>query len=124
MANKKKVTLRDLEEWPIALPTPSVQARKLFDKELNAHPEIKLRVRIELNDANFLINLVEQGTRLVTILSKGIATHHDSVVAIPLDIPNNELIGGVHVLHDQYRKHSANVFVEMLRNSPVVRLMQ
>lgn len=124
LAQKKKVSLHDLESWPVALPTPSVQGRKWLDRELNAHPEINLRVRIELNDANFLLDLVEQGSRLVTILSSGTTTHHKGVVAIPLDIANNEMKGCVHVLRDQYRKHSASVFVDMLRNSPVVRLMQ
>lgn len=123
LANRKSVTLKDLEKYPIALPAKGVQGRKWIDREIHAHPEINLRVRIELNDANFLCDLVEQGSTLVTILSGLSLAHHSELVAIPLEIDDNDLVGCVHVLKDEYMKHSVKEFVRMLRQSPVVMLM-
>ena len=123
LANRKSVTLKDLEKYPIALPAKGVQGRKWIDREIHAHPEINLRVRIELNDANFLCDLVEQGSTLVTILSGLSLAHHPELVAIPLEIDDNDLVGCVHVLKDEYMKHSVKEFVRMLRQSPVVMLM-
>lgn len=123
LAERKILSLKELEKYPIALPAKGVQGRKWIDRELQRHPEIKLRVRIELNDANFLCDLVEQGSSLVTILSSLAVAKNSDLVAVPLDIEDNELIGCVHVLKDEYMKHSVKEFVRMLRQSPVVMLM-
>ncbi len=123
LAGMKRVGLKDLVPYPIAMPAAGVQGRRIIDDELKIHPEPGLRVRIELNDANYLCNLVEQGSQLVTMLAGVTASSHNSLVAIPLDIDNNEMVGCVHVLQDHYIKHSVEEFVRMLRDSPVVRLM-
>lgn len=123
LAGKKSVSFEDLEKYPIALPSHGVQGRKWIDRELQANNQIHLRVRIELNDANFLCDLVEQGQSLVAILSGLSIANHPNLVAIPLDIPDNELIGCFHVLKDEYMKHTVRVFADMLRQSPVVMLM-
>lgn len=124
LAKQKTVSLSDLQPYPIALPAKGVQGRKKFDDEMIANPDVKLRTRIELNDANFLCDLVEQGCSLVTILTGLAVTGHPNLVAIPLDIPGNELLGCIHVLKDDYLKHSVKEFVSMLRESPMVMLMK
>lgn len=124
LASRKKVTLKDLEPYPVALPANGVQGRHWIDEELKLNPDIKLRVRIELNDANFLLDLVSQGNRLVTILAGGATVYHKDLVAVPLSMEHTELSGCVHYLADNYRKHSATLFMDMLKNSPHVRFMQ
>ena len=124
LASRKSVSIADLQPYPIALPAKGVQGRKKFDDWLHANPDIKLRIRIELNDANFLCDLVEQGCSLVTILTGLAVTGHPNLVAVPLDIPGNEMLGCVHVLKDEYLKHSVREFVSMLRQSPVLMLMK
>lgn len=123
LAGMKKIRLDDMVPYPIAMPAIGVQGRRIIDEELKRHPETKLRVRIELNDANYLCNLVEQGSHLVTMLAGVTASVHKNLVSIPMDIENNEMVGCVHVLQDHYIKHSVEEFVRMLRESPVVRLM-
>lgn len=123
LAGMKSVTLQALEQYPIALPSSGVQGRRWIDRELQRNNQIHLRVRIELNDANFLCDLVEQGHQLVAILSGLSVAHHPNLVAIPLEIPDNEMVGCVHVLKDEYMKHTVKIFVDMLRKSPVVMLM-
>ena len=124
LAGRKSLSLTDLQGFPIAMPSQGVQGRKWIDRELHANPDIKLNVRIEISDANVLCNLVEQGDRLVTILSKVSITGHNGLVAIPLDIPDNEMHGCVHMLKDEYYKHTAQTFVKMLCESPVVMMMK
>lgn len=124
LAKMKTVSLRDLQPFPVALPAKGVQGRSWIDRELLENPDIHLRVRVELNDANFLCDLVEQGSSVVTILSGLSVTHHPNLTAIPINMPQNELIGCVHVLKDEYMKHSVKEFVSMLRQSPVVMLMK
>ncbi len=124
LARHKMLSLNDLTPFPIALPAKGVQGRRWIDRELLAHPETKLNVRIELNDANFLCNLVEQGKNIVTILTKATSLNRPNLVAIPLDIPNNMLQGCVHVLKDEYTKHTVKTFVQMLRESPLVMMMK
>ena len=124
LAGRKSLSVADLQGFPIALPSQAVQGRRWIDRELHANPDIKLNVRIEISDANVLCNLVEQGERLVTILSKVSITGHSGLVAIPLAIPDNIMRGCVHVLKDEYYKHTAQTFVDMLRESPVVMMMK
>lgn len=124
LAKKKSISFKDLEKYPVALPTSSVQGRSRIDRELQNNPDVHLRVRIELNDSNFLCDLVEQGTQLVTLLSSAVTANHKGLVAIPLNILENELQGCVHVLKDEYRKHTAKEFVQMLRDSPMVMMMK
>lgn len=124
LASRKTLSLGDLVDYPIAMPTLGVQGRKIIDSELLRHPEIKLRIRVELNDANYLCTLVEQGQTLITILSGATATHRNNLLAIPLDIPDNEMVGCVHVLKNQFIKNSVREFVRLLRESPVVMLMK
>lgn len=124
LAERKSLSLTELQGFPIAMPSQGVQGRKWIDRELHANPDIKLNVRIEISDANVLCNLVEQGERLVTILSKVSVAGHNGLVAIPLEIPNNEMYGCVHMLKDVYNKHTAQVFIKMLRESPVVMMMK
>ncbi|MBQ0064083.1 MAG: LysR family transcriptional regulator [Prevotella sp.] len=124
LATRKSLSLKDLEKYPIAMPTKGVQGRRWIDRELQANPDIHLNVRIELNDANFLCKLVEQGERLITLLSKTSVANHTNLVAVPLEIENNMLHGCIHVMRDEYKKHTAQIFVKMLRESPVVMLMK
>lgn len=122
LCQNKSLTLKDIAQYPVALPAKTVQGRKTIDKVLK-ETGIKLRVRIELNEVNFLLELIED-SKLITILPYSTIERHKSLKAIPLDIPNKEFQGCVHILKDTYRKQSAQVFVQMLRESPIVRLLK
>lgn len=124
LAERKHVSLKDIEPFPVALPAKGVQGRHWIDNELKKNPDIKLHVRIELNDANFLLDLVSQGEKLVTILAGGATAYHKNLVAVPLCMEHTELSGCVHYLVDNYRKQTAIVFMNMLKESPLVRMMK
>jgi LysR family cyn operon transcriptional activator len=111
LAEKKSVTLAELENYDLALPSRGLQARNNF------------RVRIELNEANILLKLIRQN-KLVTILAEATIHNESGVKAIPIDIPDNEMIGCVHTLKDSYRKRAMLEFIKILSASNAVRERQ
>ena len=119
LARQSKVTLGELEKYDLALPTKGLQARNALEAVL---PEgaYRFRIRIELNEVNILLKLIK-GSNLVTVLSE--ATIHDEpgVVAIPLDVLENEMEGCIHMRKNTYRKHAALEFIRLLSESNAIR---
>ena len=119
LAQKEKIKFSDLEHFDIALPAKGLQARNAFDK-VQAKYFNQIKVRLELNEVNILLKLVKQ-TDLVSILSEATIYNEPGVKAIPLDFPENEMEGCVHMMKDSYRKHSAQEFIRLLSESNAVR---
>ena len=119
LAACKKVKLMELQRYDLALPAKGLQARNAFDKMLSVYGA-DFRVRIELNEVNILLKLVKQ-SNLVTILSEATIHNETGVKAIPLDFPENEMEGCVHMLKNVYRKRSAREFIRLLGESNAVR---
>lgn len=120
LASKGRVTPTDLEPYDIALPAKGLQARNAFDR-VQAHCFSQFKVRIELNEVNILLKLVKQ-SELVTILSEATAYNEEGIKAIPIDFPDNEMEGCVHLRRDVYRKQSSQEFIRMLSDSNAVKL--
>ena len=121
LASKEKVTLSELEKYDLALPSKGLQARNAFDSIVNGSDNFN--IRIELNEVNILLKLIRQ-TRLVTVLAEDSIYNERDVKAIPIDIPDNEMMGCVHILKDSYHKHSMKEFVRLLSESIAVKVRQ
>lgn len=121
LASKEKVTVAELRSYDLALPSKGLQARNTFDNIISAHDP--LRVRIELNEVNILLKLIRQ-SMLVTVLAEATIHNETGVKAVPLDIPENEMAGCVHILKDTYRKKSMQEFIRMLGDSIAVKERQ
>lgn len=121
LASKEKVTLSELEKYDLALPSKGLQARNAFDSIVNGSDNFN--IRIELNEVNILLKLIRQ-TRLVTVLAEDSIYNECDVKAIPIDIPENEMMGCVHILKDSYHKHSMKEFVRLLSESIAVKVRQ
>ena len=121
LASKEKVTLSELEKYDLALPSKGLQARNAFDSIVNGSDNFN--IRIELNEVNILLKLIRQ-TRLVTVLAEDSIYNERDVKAIPIDIPENEMRGCVHILKDSYHKHSMKEFVRLLSESIAVKVRQ
>ena len=121
LASKEKVTLSELEKYALALPSKGLQARNAFDSIVNGSDNFN--IRIELNEVNILLKLIRQ-TRLVTVLAEDSIYNERDVKAIPIDIPENEMMGCVHILKDSYHKHSMKEFVRLLSESIAVKVRQ
>ena len=114
-----KISLKDLEQYDLALPAKGMQARNEFDKIQSIyHGDFK--IRIELNEVNILLKLVKQ-SNLVTVLSEATIHNEEGIHAVPLDITGNDMEGCIHLLKNSYRKHSAQAFIRMLCDSNAVR---
>ena len=118
LASKDKVSISELEKYDLALPSKGLQARNALDNIVSDYD--KFKVRIELNDVNTLLKLVRQ-TRLVTVLAEDSIYSVCDVKAVPIDVPDNQMSGCVHILKDTYRKHSMQEFVRILTESIAVK---
>ena len=118
LASKEKVTLAELEKYELALPSKGLQARNAFDHIADTYS--RFHIRIELNEVNILLKLIRQ-TRLVTVLAEDSIYNEHDVKAVPLDIPDNEMTGCVHILKDSYHKHSMKEFIRLLSESLAVK---
>lgn len=121
LAGKKKVSLAELEKYDLALPSRGLQARNAFDSIVTPYNHFK--IRIELNEVNILLKLIRQ-TTLVTVLAEDSVYNGRDVKAIPLDVPDNEMAGCVHILKDTYHKHSMKEFIRLLSESLAVKERQ
>ena len=121
LASKDKVSIAELEKYDLALPSKGLQARNAFDHIVSDYD--KFKICIELNDVNTLLKLVRQ-TNLVTVLAEDSIYDACDVKAVPINVPDNQMSGCVHILKETYRKHSMQEFVRILTESIAVKRFQ
>lgn len=115
LGDRKTLTMDDVEKHGIVLPANGLQARKIFENFVGVDTR-KLDVRVELNDPNIIMDIV-QGTNLITLVSSLAAYYRPGLIAIPLEEGGHAMLGCVHRLKEGYRKRSAEFFLEMLRDT-------
>lgn len=121
LASKEKVSIAELEKYELVLPSKGLQARNAFDSIVSDYSNFK--IRIELNEVNTLLKLIRQ-TRLVTVLAEDSIYDVRDVKAVPIDVPDNQMSGCVHILKGTYRKHSMQEFIRILTESIAVKRLQ
>lgn len=115
LAGRTSLSLADLQRQNIVMPAKGLQARNALDKYVDIY-NMDWNIRIELNEVNMLLDVV-QGSHSLTILSESAIHHRESLKTIPLELPDNQMEGCIHLLKRVYRKKSAKVFLKMLRES-------
>lgn len=118
LAGRQRLSVAELAQYDLALPSKGLQARNALDMILP--PGMPLKVRIELNEVNILLQLI-RGSMMATVLAEATIHNQSGVKAIPLDTPASEMTGCIHTLRDTYRKRSMQEFVRMLGESIAVR---
>lgn len=61
---------------------------------------------------------------IVSVLAEATIHNERNIKAIPLDVPDNEMAGCVHILKNAYRKKSMLEFIRLLSESVAVRERQ
>lgn len=121
VASKEKITLDELAGYNLVLPARGLQARNAFDAITAGRRPFKIMV--EMNEVNILLKIVRQ-TSLITVLAEDSIYGENELKAVPIDIPDNEMTGCVHVLKDTYHKNSMKEFIRMLTESLLVKARQ
>ena len=124
LAQKKSVTLQELEKFCLVLPAIGMQARNAFeqliaDADSDGHKRPQLKIKAEISYVSLLFKLVHQ-TSYVTILAESTVVNEDGIRAIPIDAPSNHMQGCIHTLKDAYQKPSAHEFIQMLGKSTAI----
>jgi len=112
-AGKKSIKLQDLESIPLVLPGKGFNTRHFLDDVL-VKSNIKANIKMELNDINTLLQLVETGN-WCTIMTFSAVKGRKSLQTIPikgLDITSQ---ASITWLKEAYRKKAAQVFTDMVR---------
>lgn len=61
------------------------------------------KIMVEVNNVNIIFDLLSR-SNLVTILSESTTILQNGMKAIPIDAPDNEMDGCIHILKDAYMK--------------------
>ena len=117
-AGKPSLTMDELKKLSIALPGSGLQARRAFERFINIDTS-NLNIKAELNDPHIIMELL-QGTNLVSILSSLAISYHPSLIAIPLEGVNRDMVGCVHSIRGCYHKRAGEIFLQMLRESAML----
>lgn len=112
LADRTSLTLEEISKNRLAIPAKGLQARNVLDKYF----DFSNNVSLEINGVDTLLDIVEK-SNLLTILSEATVRDRRRLKAVPLDVPNNQMQGCVHVLKKTYQKRSAEAFIKMLRDS-------
>lgn len=119
IAKYKSVIFDDIARFDFALPAKGMQARNALEKTL-ANTGHHFKVKIEMNNVHLLFKVIRESS-YVTILSESTVIDERGLVAVPLDVPGNDMEGCIHVLKNSYVKASAKEFIRMLGSSSVMR---
>lgn len=119
LAMKKKITLQELVNTPLVLPSHDLQARMMLERLL-AGKGIELTSKLELNETNILLQLVSTGS-YSTILSTSAVFGNSRFRAIPIDDPANVMEASLLRLKGAYQKAAAKEFVKILLDTEAVR---
>ena len=120
LAGYARLTMDQLRLQRIVLPGSGMQSRKAFEQFVNFDTS-GLNVCIQINNPNGIIRLI-RGTRLVAIMSSIAAIYDNTLTAIPIQGIERPMVGCIHVLKGQYVKKSAQVFMQMLKESSALTM--
>lgn len=122
LAKAGRVTLAELKQYDLALPSRGIQARNALEC-MSGFSDQEFKVRLELNEVNILLKLI-QNSKLATVLAKETIHSVPGVTAVELDVPDGEMTACVHVLRNAYRKQSMLEFINLLSDSLAVKVRQ
>lgn len=118
LSKKKTITLKELERYDLALPTRGMQARNAFERILEG-TDHQYKMKAEMNNVDMLFKVIRE-SNYVTVLSESTVIDEQGLHAIPLDTPDNDMEGCIHLLKNAYVKNSAQEFIRLLTKSTAI----
>lgn len=115
IAKQQRVKLDELEKYDMVLPARGLLARHAFEKLMSGQ-ELNLKIKVEVNNVDLIFQLLHR-SNYISVLAESTVFHEDGLTAVPIDIPNNQMEGCIHMLKDNYVKNSAQEFIKMLCRS-------
>ena len=119
LAERKKITLSELQATSLILPSRELQARMMLERLMEGK-DFVLTSQVELNETNILLQLVATGN-YVTVLSSSAVFGSKRFKAIPLDEPGNIMVASMLTLKGGYQKASAEEFINILLDTDAVK---
>lgn len=112
---KKILPLKALPALSLLLPSKGYSIRNLLDEKL-ANQHIEVKPEMEINDIHTLLKLVESGRWYTILMNTTLFANHPALTALPLEGREMERAATVIWPEDSYRKKSALLFVESLKD--------
>lgn len=119
LAERKKITLSELQTTSLVLPSRELQARMMLERLMEGK-DFVLTSQVELNETNILLQLVATGN-YVTVLSASAVFGSKRFKAVPLDEPGNIMEASMLTLKGAYQKASAMEFINILLDTDAVK---
>ena len=113
LSGKKSINLKDLETIPLVLPAKGFNTRHFLDDAL-VQANLKANIKMELNDINTLLQLVETGN-WCTIMTIAAVKGRKSLKTIPIKGLNITSQASITWPKGTYRKKAARVFTDMIK---------
>lgn len=114
LSKERNLTLDTLAGYGIVIPGHGLQARNSFDRFIGIDTR-RLDIMVETNDPDVAMDLV-QCSDLLAISTPLPAMDRGSIVSIPFENDKYQMKCCVHRIKNSYRKKSAELFIEMLRD--------
>lgn len=115
LANKKILTFEDLQPQGLILPEKGIRDRNAVESYIHTDTG-KLNVRSLVNDANAILNIL-QDSKLISILAENTIANRPSLCAIPIESLEKPIKVYAHFHREMKRKHSADVFLDIFRST-------
>jgi LysR family transcriptional regulator, cyn operon transcriptional activator len=112
-ANKKFIQMKDLQDIPLVLPAKGFHTRQFLNEALSNN-NIVPNIKMELNDINTLLHLVETG-HWCTIMTVAAVKARKYLKTIPIKGLNIVSHASITWPKDSYRKKSVLIFTEMIQ---------
>lgn len=115
LAKKPSLTFKDLARQGVILPERGIRDRNAIESYIHAQTG-NLKISSLINDANAILNIVEQ-TNMVAILAENSIANRPSLCAVPISELSNPVAVYCHFNKEYGRKHSADVFLEIMKSN-------
>lgn len=121
LASKEILSFKDLQHQGLILPEKGIRDRNSIESYIHAETG-ELNIRSLVNDANAILNILQE-SNLIGILAEHTIANRPSLCSVPIDALTKPIQVYGHFHRDAGRKHSAEIFLQMLRETSSFYIM-